>query len=442
MPRIDRSWRSAPSTLSKFLVVAVLAVAPFGGDPAASPPFVSNTVRAWNAHALAALTNPATAPIPGAGQAPQVSVLHLAMVQLAVYDAVNAIDGGHEAYLDGLPPASPSASLDAAAATAAHHVLVGLGIAPVPPLPQGVRDRLDSLYADALAAIPDGSAKADGIAAGAAAAAAMLAERSGDGRYVPFSFTEGTAAGEWRPTSGVSDPFAWVGKVQPFTLESTSQFRTKGPLELTSRRYAKEYNEVKELGSLTDSGRSPEQQAVAQFYTVTPVELFNRAFRGFTEARGLGMVDEARFFAQLNVSGADAIINCWDDKEWWGFWRPVTAIRLGDEDGNSSTEGDTDWTPFIVTPPYPDQPSGYNCFTGSTMRTAQTFLGGRKVDFSVTNLVTGVTRNYTHFRDVVDDTIDARVYQGIHFRTGDVHGARLGKNVARWVHKHYFKRAR
>lgn len=431
---------SRTSALSTFVVLTVLAVAPPGAAPAASPPLVSDTVRAWNAHALNALANAATAPIPGAAQPPQVAALHLAMVQLAVYDAVNAIDGGHEAYLEGLPPASSSGSLDAAAATAAHHVLVGLGISPVPPLPQSVRDRLDVLYGDALAAIPDGSAKADGIASGEAAAAAILAERDGDGRYVPFSFAEGLAAGEWRPTSGVTDPFAWASRVEPFTLESTSQFRTRGPRELASRRYATDYNEVKELGSLTNSGRSPEQLAIAQFYTVSPVELFNRAFRGLTEARGLSLVDEARFFALLNVSAADALIGCWDDKAWWGFWRPVTAIRLGDTDGNSSTVGDAAWTPFSVTPPYPEHSSGYNCATGSMMHAAQAFLGGRKAEFSVTNLSTGVTRIYKHFGDVVDDTIDARVFQGIHFRTGDEQGAQLGRNVARWVEKHYFKR--
>ncbi len=166
-------------------------------------------------------------------------------------------------------------------ATAAHHVLVGLGIGLVPALPQVVPDRLDALYADALAGIPDGAAKTDGIEAGAATAAAMLGARATDGRYVPFSFTAGADAGEWRPTASGSDPFAWVARVEPFLLQSSSQFRTKGPHALTSGAYAKDYNEVKNLRGpdTPDSPRTEEQTAVARFYNVSPVELFNRTFR-------------------------------------------------------------------------------------------------------------------------------------------------------------------
>lgn len=426
--------------LTGFVVILVLAVAPLGGAPAASPPLVSDTVRAWNSHALAAIFNATTAPVPGAGQTPHVGAQHMAMTQLAVYDAVNAIHGGYEPYLDG-PSAAPSSSLDAAAATAAHHVLVGLGIAPVPALPQVVRDRLDGLYADALAAIPDGDAKNGGIAAGAAAAAAMLAERTGDGRYVPFSFTEGTDPGEWRRTSAITDPFAWVGKVTPFTLESTSQFRTKGPFDLDSKAYAKEYDEVKAFGSLTGSSRTQEQTDLALFYTANPVEMYNRAFRGVTADEGIGIVDEARFYAQVNVSGADALINCWDDKEYWHFWRPITAIQNGDNDTNPRTVGDPAWTSLVANPPYPDHSSGYNCFTGASMNSASLFLG-KKADLRITNLALGVTREYRRFTDVPVDTIDARMYLGIHFRAPDVQGARLGKDVARWVDKHYFKRAK
>ncbi len=427
---------AAAATLTAFAAV-------FLGGAQATPPVVSDSVRDWNGHALAALTNPPTAAVPGAGQSPTVSAPHLTMVHLAVYDAVNSIAGGYEPYLDGLPAASPSSSIDAAVATAAHDVLVGLGIAPVPALPQVVLDRLNSLYADALAAIPDGPAKDGGIAAGAAAADAILADRTGDGRFVPFTMPQGTDPGDWRPTppAFVSDPFAWLSKVRPFALESTSQFRTKGPLALTSRAYAKEYDEVKTIGSLTSTSRTPEQLALAQFYVPHGVELFNRALRGLTEAESLGVVDEARFYAQANVSAADALINCWDDKAFWSFWRPSTAIQNGDADGNPRTVGDTSWTPFLSNPPYPDHPSGFNCAVAAFMNSAQAFFG-EKADFSVTNLATGVTREYERFSDVVDDLIDARVYQGIHFRTADEQGARLGKDVARWVDKNYFGRAK
>ena len=362
-----QKWRRRGGLLAALVTLTTFSAASVAGAPASAsehhstgnnprhddsghhdPEPNSGVVRDWNLHAVNALINAPTAPIPGAGQSPPVSALHLAMVQGAVYDAVNSIDGGRQPYLAGLPAASPSASKDAAVATAAHDVLVGLGIAPVPALPQVVIDRLNTLYAEALAGIPDDAARAEGIAAGAAAAAAMLGARTGDGRYVPFSFTEGDEAGEWRPTAPgmVNDPFAWVANVKPFVLRSASQFRSRGPLDIRSRAYAKEYNEVKDLGAV-GSPRTDEQTAVALFYVVHPIELFNRTFRVIAEDRGLSLVEEARLFAMLNIATADTLINCWSDKEAFGFWRPITAIHEGDNDGNRRTDGDTAWVPFF-----------------------------------------------------------------------------------------------
>jgi hypothetical protein len=423
------------------LAVSALAIPATANAQSATS---ADTVREWNLHAADALINAPTAPIPGAGQTPHVSQLHLAMVQGAVYDAVNSIDGGHQPYLAGLPPASPSASQEAAVATAAHDVLLGLEV--VPPLPDVVRERLEDLYEDELAGIPDGDAKADGIAAGAAAASAMLEARADDGRYGPFRFTPvapGTEAGRWQttPPAFVSDPFAWVATVEPFVIESPSQFRSKGPHALTTDAYTREYNEVKDLGT-AGSPRSARQEAVARFYTVSLVELFNRTFRDIAEDRGMTLADEARLFAMLNLATADAVINCWNDKAHWSNWRPITAIQEGENDGNPSTVGDPGWTPLIATPPYPEHTSGYNCGTSAFMHTAEAFFGRGKTEFSVVRIVPGVpnvTRNYERFTDVIDDTIDARVYQGIHFRAADVQGARIGKDVAHWLDKHYFE---
>jgi len=425
--------------------VAVPAASSSLGGPAAASPDNAGTVRDWNRYALEALVNPGTAPTPGAGQPPPVSAQHMAMVQGAVYDAVNSIDGGHQPYLPGLPAASPSASLDAAVAAAAHHVLVGLGRGPVPALPQGVRDRLDGLYADELLGIPDGPAETAGIAAGAAAATAMLEARDGDGRYVPFSFIVGDDPGEWRPTAGVDDPNAWVARVEPFVLRSRWQFESKGPRRLSSAAYAKEYNEVKRLGAV-NSVRSPRQEALAQFYTnnVSPVELFNRTFRTLSERRHLSLVEDAQLFAMVNLATADSAISCWNDKDRFSFWRPITAIQQGNNDGNRKTVGDPGWTPLQASPPYPEHSSGYNCVTGAMMYGAKAFFGTDKARFDVVRIVSGVpnvTRTYKRFTDVVDDTIDARVFQGIHFRSADVQGAKIGKDVAGWLNKHYFRPA-
>ncbi len=249
--------------------------------------------------------------------------------------------------------------------------------------------------------------------------------RDGDGRYVPFTFTEGTEPGEWRPTSGVSDPFAFMAFVRPFALESSSQFRTDGPKPLKSRAYTREYKEVKRVGSAT-AVRTPEQQALADFYTVSPLELFNRAFRGLTEERGLTLAKEARLFAMLNVAGADALINCWNDKEHFYFWRPITAIQEGDADANPRTKGDPAWTSYVTTPPYSDHSSGYNSMTAAYMNTARGFFGSNQTDLSVQNLVTGVIREYDRFSQVIRDTIEVRILQGIHFRTADVQGCQVG----------------
>jgi hypothetical protein len=415
-------------------------VATTGPEPAPA----ASSVRDWNQHAVAVLMTPSDAPEPGAGQTPPVTMLHLAMVHGAIYDAVNAIEGGYQPFLPGLPAASPSASVDAAVATAAHDVLVGLGTDP--PLPEAVVTRIDGLYDEALAAIPDGPDKTDGIAVGAAAAAAMLAARADDGRYVPFSHPVGDQPGEWRPAppNEISDPFAWVANVQPFTLDSTSQFRSSGPLALDSAEYTTEYNEVKDLGGV-DGARSPEQQALAEFH-VNTVEMYNRTLRTVAEAEGLTVAEDARLFAMANVAGADSAINCWDDKAYWHFWRPITAIREGDNDGNDDTVGDPSWEPMIPTgtPPYPDSASGYNCLTAAFMHSADAFFGGEPIAFSLVKIVPDapeVTREYATFTDVIPETIDARVFQGLHFRTADVQGAEIGANVAEWVASNYFQAA-
>ncbi len=166
--------------------------------------------------------------------------------------------------------------------------------------------------------------------------------------------------------------------------------------------------------------------------------MFNRTFRGLSTSKGLTLVEQARLFAMLNLSGADAAIGCWDDKEFWHFWRPLTAIRLGDTDGDPRTVGDPNWTSLIVAPPYPDHPSGYNCQTGAFMHAATAFFGTRKQEFGLTATFVPpgsppgtppitVTRPYERYTDVVEDTIDARVWQGIHFRSSDEDGAWLGK---------------
>jgi hypothetical protein len=435
MDRPERPWRRRLAPILIAALSALAAVLPASTVSAAEPPTV---LLAWDQYAVEALSNPSTATPPGAGQTPPVASLHLAMVEAAMYDAVNAIDRGHEPYLRGLPRASRTASKSAAASTAAHHVLVGL----TPALPDAVKANLDSLYATSIGAIPDSTRKSRGIRIGAAVAAAMLANRAADGRFVPYSFTASTSIGRWRPESPafVSDPFAWVSNVKPFSIRRASRFRTPGPLALTSAQYAIEFNEVKSLGSATSTDRTAAQTDLARFYSVNPMPMMHKAFRDIAAARGLSITRAARLFALLSVSSADAMIGCWDDKDYWSFWRPITAIHEAENDDNPATTAQADWTPFLPTPPYPDQPSGYNCFTGAMTAAGRHFFGTDRVAISITSPGTGTTRSYTRLSSIVHDTIDARIYLGFHFRTADVDGATLGRRTANYVADHEFER--
>ncbi len=457
---MSHAWKGR--AVPAWIIVAALAVAAVvalgSAAPRASADSPATTVLDWNTHALDAIFNAPNAAVPGAGQSPPVMALHMAMVQGAVYDAVNAIDREHKPYLN-VPPAPKTASLSAAVARAAHGVLVGVPGEPgtldqQPVCTSGctatsytaatrdaIKTRLDGILATALAAANDGNV-AQGSAAGLAAATAMLDLRDDDGRYpaVPAPFTEGTGSGEWRPTSGVNDPFGWVRNVRPFVVQSASQFISKGPLSLTSSSYAKEYNEVKAVGETGPGHRTPEQQALADFYTANPVEMFHRSFRAYVAGKGLGVAQQARFYARLGFAGADALITCWADKERWHFWRPITAIQNGDTDGNPQTTGQANWTSLVPSPPYPDHSSGYNCITGSLMKAAEQAFGRDATTFLVVRTPGGTTRQYTFFEDVWHDTVDARVFLGIHFRKADVDGAKIGHDVATWVDKHTLRR--
>ena len=315
------------ATLTTLSVVLLLGVAPALAR--------ADTVTDWNGFASTAIVATATQP-------PPVAVLSFAMVQGAVYDAVNAIDRGHRPYLTQ-PPARPSDSKDAAAATAAFRVLVGLF-----PAQQAT---LQSLYDTSLAAVADTppGAKAGGIAAGEAAAAAMLAARANDGRFGPFTPVIGTTPGTWRPTPPLfaNDPAPWVGNVRPFVVPNVEMLRTPRPNALTSRAYARDLNEIKDVGSLHSTTRTPDETSAAIFWQDHAFALWNRAFRTLAASRHLDIVDNARLFATENLAAADAAIGCWNNKYHWNSWRPITAIREAASDGNRATEADPNWTPLF-----------------------------------------------------------------------------------------------
>jgi hypothetical protein len=410
---------------------------------------VENAATKWNRIASTSIMTPAPA---GAGQAPHVAVLSLAMVQGAVYDAVNAIDGGRQPYLVA-PQADPSFSKDAAVAAAAFHVLVGLFPAQ--------QSALLTEYTDSLAAIADGPAKAGGIGVGEAAAAAMLAARANDGRFSPFTVVEGIDPGEWRlaPPQGPAgtvarDPAPWVGNVDPFVVPNVEMLRTDGPNALSSVAYAEDFNEVKELGSLTSTKRTSDQTAAAIFWQDSGPAIWNRVYRSLAASEGLDIVESARLYAMANLAAADGSIGCWNDKWHWSFWRPITAIREAGGDGNPATDPDPAWVPLfdpsvqvsgppLVTPGFPDHPAGHTCISSATTHALQAFFGTDKVSFTVTSNKCSPApcpaRSFDRFSAALKEIIDARVWGGIHFRTADVQGSVLGTKVAHYLEKHYFQ---
>ncbi len=313
------------------------------------------------------------------------------MVQGAVYDAVNAIDRGHQPYLLNVKALAvqPWASADAAIATAAHHVLVEL-------VASSQVAGLDTAYQATLDGVPDGLVEQEGVRAGEAAAAAMLAARENDGYFDPFDFSLviGPDPGDWRPVTPTAlDPDASVGDAKPFLIESPSQFRSKGPNALTSKKYAREFDEVKTLGALNSTTRTADQTAAAIFWQFPPAVLYNRLTRELSAARQLDVVDEARLLAMVNLAAADSAISCWNDKWYWHFWRPRAAIQEAANDGNPDTVADPSWeplfhpstptTPPLGTPPFPDHPSGHGCVSGSVFNTLREFFGTDKIGFDM-----------------------------------------------------------
>ncbi len=321
------------------LLVSLLPLAMALASPIASSAH-ADTVTDWNAIMQATVSAPPTNPI--------FQTRWGAIVQLAVFEAVNAIVGDYEPYL-GIIVAPPWASPDAAAIAAAHRTLVTLR--------PGSAAALDALRAASLAAIPDGPAKEAGIAVGEDAAAAMLLLRADDGWDAIVPYTPGTDPGDWQPTPPAFAPAflpGW-GQVTPFGLEEGSQFRLPPPPALHTGKYANDYNEVKLLGRIDSPFRPQDRTDVARFYAATsPVQVLNSAARQVSAAQGKTLSENARIFALLAMAMGDASIACWDTKYHYNFWRPVTAIRAGDLDGNRRTDPDPDWLPLIATPALPE----------------------------------------------------------------------------------------
>lgn len=389
--------------------------------PADDPAVISD----WNALTVTTLAGDTT-------KSPVQAILYTAFVQAAVYNAVVGIEGRYAPYR--FHARAPRwASAQAAAVAAAHRVLVTYS-----PYAQAT---LDAAYAASLAQIPDGRAKTRGIAFGNRAANHLIRLRANDGRNAPIFFTQPPAPGVWRPTPPGELPMLdpWLGFVTPLLVRSATQFAPPDPPALTSRRYTRDFNEVKALGSLTSTERTAEQTSTALFFSGNANVQFQAALRDQVTVRHLDIVDAARMFAAADMTTADAIISVWHAKYVHGYWRPITAINLADTDGNPATDPDTSWVPMIATPPYPEYPSGYNAFAAAESRSLANVFRTRHLRLTLISTAVGGTRHYDSGRALRQDVVDARIWLGIHFRFGDTAARDMGVRLADWTLDHYFQ---
>jgi hypothetical protein len=410
--------------MSSFLILAALSGT--AGAPAQAPAAPSDVVLIWNEAALRAIRADRTPP-------PQ-AARHLAMVHVAVYDAVNAVNPTHRFYRFPSAVSGPT-SPEAAAAVAAHRVLLEL-------YPTRV-DACDAALDATLAAVPDGDAKTAGVELGQAVAEKVLAWRQNDGSARPLGHPDSFVPGVWRRTppnyeAALAPQWRYV---TPFAVSDLRPFSPPAPPPLASREYAAAFNEVKALGRRDSAARTPEQTVIAWFWdcppgTMTPPGHWNSIAQVVARQRGLGLADSARLFALLNITLADVGILCWECKYRYNLWRPVTAIPEADRDGNPETEPDPAWTSLLTTPNFPSYTSGHSSFSGAAATALALFFGTDEVPFRIgSDILPAAVRRYPGFWAAAEEAGRSRIYGGIHYqfenREGLVSGSALAEYVAR-----------
>ena len=382
----------------------------------------------------------------------------LAIVHVAIHDALNSIDSRYERYAFR-GDVQTGASVDAAIAAAARDSLVGaIAVGPLPFPPQFGTPaqqalavaQVNAAYATVLAAIPDGTAKTAGIALGQAAAAAILSLRSSDHATALVPYTPGTQPGDWQPTPNPIpfDPPAaadhlpatlpgW-GHVTPFVLRRSTHFEPDGPPRLSGKRYARDYNEVKAIGEKNSAIRTAEETSIARFWYENASPAWSRIAIFVADSRGLNLWDTARLLALVNLATADGVIAGFETKYDFNFWRPVTAIRAGDTDGNDETVADPNWSSLLNTPAHPDYTSTHSVIGGASAEVLRRFFDNDDVPFTTTSGVpfAGLTRSFASFSQAAAENGESRIYAGIHFRSSVEDGIQQGEKIGQFVFRH------
>lgn len=384
---------------------------------ATSPSARADVITDWNEKAIAFVTP--KMPPPQAHRA-------TAMIHVAMFDAINSVERRYRPYLAQLP-AAPATSREAAASAAAGTILIGL----FPGSAGELRTTLDTY----LASMPNDTAKADGIRLGETVAAKILEARAKDGSDAPDDYRPATSPGVYVPTAAVVAPM-WP-KVKPFAMSSPAQFRPEPPVALASQQWAADLNEIKAYGSRTSQKRTARQSEDARFWLMTGPQAYDTVVRQLVVARKMSLVESARFMALTSVAAADALIAVLDAKYHYNFWRPVTAIRNGDLNGNSAVERDASWQPIDITPMHPEYPCAHCIVASAVTSVSEIVLGTADVpEFSMTSAtMPGVIHRWTNLRALSGEVSEARIWAGFHYRfstrVGQDMGRKIGDHVVR-----------
>lgn len=372
----------------------------------------ADVIDDWHERAVAAAYT--------ARQSPVAQGRAVTMVDLAMFEAINAVTPRYQSYLNRLS-ATPEASPPVAAAVAAHDVLVKL----YPPQAAALDQALGAL----LATEPEGVPRRDGAQLGAQAAAAVLADRQDDGSERPDDYRPVTTPGAYVPTL-LPAASQWGG-VKPFGLARGAQFRPGPPYALSSAAWAKDYDEVRRLGAKTGSARSEEQTQIGRFWEMVGPATYSPLAQQVAAAQRLDLLDHARLLSLVSMATADATVAVFDAKYTYQFWRPITAIRNGDRDGNDATTVDPTWEPLLPTPLHPEYPCAHCTIQASAARVLELLTGTDTVAVALTSSTApGVTRRYGKLSDYVAEVVNARIYGGMHYRRSGEVGAELGRRVA------------
>ena len=385
-------------------------------------PACANVITDWDDKAIIAVT-----PMSNLGNtSPYMAQRMMGMVHAAMFDAVNSIERRYRPYLVQLP-ADPATSKEAAAAAAAAAVLTTID--------EKTAGEMKAALTNYLAPLPEGAAKSDGIQLGEAVAAKILEARANDGSGAPDAYRPRTAPGVYVPTA-ITISSMWPN-MKPFVLDSPSQFRPRPPVSLESKEWAADYNEIKEFGGQSSAKRTAQQTEIARFWLVGPPVAYHPFVRKLAIAKRLDVIDSARLMALVSIGLTDAIITVLDAKYHYNFWRPITAIRNGDNDGNPATDIEATWQPLANTPMHPEYPCAHCIQSGSVAGVVKAVFGSTEIpEIAMTSpTAPGVTRRWTNMTALTEEIANARIWSGFHYRFSTRVGTEMGYQIGEYVVK-------